>query len=341
VDFSLVNQAFLAGIEYLEGNVGSTPSALFDSNSDIPIGKNFFSRDSGVHWIEHYDFWQSPSSVGFALVRANVDTQVPSATDTPTPADTPTPTITPTPTPTPVITPSPHALWPGVPIGYGKQHAMVKDAHGRLHMVYFGADQRSLYYAWTDDGTHWQPPLAERHPFHVFDEMGGGGALALDPDGESLHLIIGQDASTTHPDGGINGALYFRYDHGRWLEGTKISSYSYGHNLAVDAQGGVHVVWSDRSIWHRYRTPSGQWQPAHIIAFNGWHPDIDIGPNGDIHVVYNSNLLCCDTNAEGTPPVVDGGGGGGCNTSGNGSLPSADWWVLLGIGLWLQRRKKK
>ena len=291
-------QAFLAGIEYLEGNVGSTPSALFDSNSYIPIGKNYFSRDGGVHWIEHYDFWHSPSGVGYAMVRANVDTQVPSATDTPTPTNTSTPTITPTPTPTPVITPSPHALWPGVPIGYGKQHAMVKDAHGRLHMVYFGADQRSLYYAWTDDGTHWQPPLAERHPFYVFDETGGGGALALDPDGESLHLIIGQDASTTHPDGGINGALYFRYDHGRWLEGTKISSYSYGHNLAVDAQGGVHVVWSDRSIWHRYRTPSGQWQPAHIIAFNGWHPDIDIGPNGDIHVVYNSNLLCCDTNAE-------------------------------------------
>lgn len=275
-------QSFLAGIEYMSGVEGSTPSILFDSSTNIPRGKNYFSPDGGGAWYEHYDFWQSPAEVGFAMIRATVSTRV----GTPV-------TLTPTPTPTATSTPSPFNLWPGFPIGYGKQHGMARDHLGRLHMVYFGPEHRALYHAWTDDGVHWQPPLAQRVPFYTFERPGGGGSLALDADGETLHLVIGQDPSTTYPDGGINGALYFEYRDGRWRGGDKISSNGYGYHLAVDSQGGVHVVWSFRDIWYRYRTPEGVWEPAHIIAYGGWYPDIDIGPDGVMHVVYNSNDFCC------------------------------------------------
>ena len=286
-------QAFLAGIEYLSGDKGTTPSALFDDNTNIPTGKNYFSEDGGATWIEHYGFWRDPASVGYAMVRATVSIHVAPVTGTPATA-TPTPTLTPSPTLSVTPTPSPYALWPGFPIGYGKQHGMVKDIHGRVHMVYFGTDQRSLYHAWSDDGVHWQPPLTERVPFYIFAEPGGGGSLALDADGESLHLLIGQDLSTTHPGGGINGALYFQYRQGHWQGGEKVAAYGYGYNLAVDAAGGVHAVWSDRDVWYRYRTPEGVWEPERILAYNGWYPDIDIGPDGVLHVAFNGNGLCCD-----------------------------------------------
>jgi hypothetical protein len=289
-------QPFLAGIEYLDGVKGSTPCVLTDDSANIPIGKSFYSRDGGRSWIEHYDFWLNPQAVGYDMIRATVEAHAvpPSGTSTATYTPSPTPTVTLTPWPTPTEGPPPNALWPGIPIGYGKQHSMARGPDGRLHLVYFNPDGRSLVYAWSDNnGRTWQPALEERIPFYVFDQPGGSGSLGVDSDGLGLHLVIGQDLSTT-PDGGINGALYFRFRDGRWSAPERIASGGFGYNLAVGPDGRVHVAWSDSDIWYRVRYPDGTWARARRLVTNGWHPDIDVGPGGRIHVAYNSNNFCCD-----------------------------------------------
>jgi YD repeat-containing protein len=96
--------SFMAAIEYSTGVEGSTPSALTDTSIDIPQGKNYYSKDGGNTWFEHYDFWQQPDQIGFNIVRATVDTNYGTPTDTPT--ITPTPLRAPTRTPTPIVAPT-------------------------------------------------------------------------------------------------------------------------------------------------------------------------------------------------------------------------------------------
>ncbi len=93
---------FLAAVAYRGGAVGRTPSLVTDNSQAIPVGKNYYSEDDGARWYDHYDWWVSPETVGFNMIRAVVETNLP----TPTPTATRTPTLTPTRTPTPSPTPS-------------------------------------------------------------------------------------------------------------------------------------------------------------------------------------------------------------------------------------------
>lgn len=283
-------QTFVAGIEYLDGVRGSTPSFLTDDSNNITERKNFYSRNAGQTWFEHFAFWQSPLTVGYNMIRAWVEPNAATPTGSPTSTRTPTPS----PTATPTLEVVPEALWPGYIIGYGKQHTLARGPDGRLHLVYFDLGHRSLFYAWSDDnGVHWQPSLAERRPFHIFAEPGGGGSLVVDPDGVTLHLLIGQDLSTTRGTGGINGALYFRYHDGQWSAPERVANNGYAYNLAVGPDGRVHIVWSINDIWYRMRSQNGSWGPERRLVNGGWHPDIDVGPNSDIHIAYNDNDFCC------------------------------------------------
>ncbi len=284
-------QTFIAGIEYLSGVRGSTPSLLTDNTDNVTERKNFYSRDAGQTWYEHHAFWQTPLTVGYNMVRAWVETNVATPTGSPTATRTPTPT----PTATATLEVLPEALWPGYIIGYSKQHTLARGPDGRLHLVYFNLGHRALYYAWSNDnGATWQPPLDARSPFHTFAEPGGGGSVAVDPDGATLHLLIGQDPSTTNGTGGINGALYFRYHDGEWSTPERVANNGYAYNLAVGPDGRVHIAWSFSDIWYRVRAVNGQWGPERRLANGGWHPDIDVGPNGqDVHIAYNDNDYCC------------------------------------------------
>jgi hypothetical protein len=41
------------------------------------------------------------------------------------------------------------------------------------------------------------------------------------------------------------------------------------------------------------RAANGVWDRARRLAVGGWHPDVDVAPNGQVHVVFNGNGLCC------------------------------------------------
>jgi hypothetical protein len=65
--------SFMVAIEYVTGSSGSTPAILMDGQSNIATGKNYFSLNGGVTWIEHYSFWQGPGSVGHNMIRATIN----------------------------------------------------------------------------------------------------------------------------------------------------------------------------------------------------------------------------------------------------------------------------
>ena len=94
----------LAAVGYGRQTSNRTPSLLMDSTKSIPQNRNFYSRDGGRTWIEHYDWWAEPEAVGYNMIRATG--QLPTPTPTPTSTNTPTPTPTNTPTPTSTATPT-------------------------------------------------------------------------------------------------------------------------------------------------------------------------------------------------------------------------------------------
>ena len=104
---------FAVVLEYKSGQEYQTPGLVTDTQQDIPPGKNFYSRDGGAHWIEHYDYWrkQPPSLVGYNRIWAWVESRVivPKVTHTPTLPVVPTFTAIATATPFPTATATPTA----------------------------------------------------------------------------------------------------------------------------------------------------------------------------------------------------------------------------------------
>ncbi len=106
---------FLVAVAYRGGVMDRAPSTITDDSQSIPVGKNYYSENDGREWFDHYDWWTAPEMVGFNMIRAVVETNLPTPTPTATSTPTRTPTATPTPTasptstrtPTPTVTPTP------------------------------------------------------------------------------------------------------------------------------------------------------------------------------------------------------------------------------------------
>jgi len=264
--------AFLAGVEYTAGVEGTIPSVLMDSNTNIPVGRNFYSQTCGESWFEHYDWWADPANVGYNMVRATVETDIPS-----TATWTPTPTATPGPSPTPI----PGQVGQGEMAGAMKQHLLARTSGDRVHLVYAAPLRKELYHVWSDDdGTTWQPSL----PLVAAASDAIEAAMASDAT-DSLHLVYGPwDGHETY---------YKAYDGAAWGAAEQIGDWVFGRNVAVDSQGAVHVVWSNSNVWYT-RFDGTSWDTPVQIAPAGWHPAIAIGPDDVLHVAYNDADYCCD-----------------------------------------------
>ncbi len=51
-------------------------SVLFDNQDSIPHNINWYYYPNNNRWYEHYDFWQSPTSIGVNMIRAIVSTNM-------------------------------------------------------------------------------------------------------------------------------------------------------------------------------------------------------------------------------------------------------------------------
>ncbi len=116
-----------------EDSPNTTPPLIgLDDGTQITHNFNYYGQDY-ASWIEHYDYWSEPDTVGHLMIRAHITTGddmyiTPTVTPTPTATETPTPTATATPrptstvTPTPTMTPTATPLPPGnfIELGAGK-----------------------------------------------------------------------------------------------------------------------------------------------------------------------------------------------------------------------------
>ncbi|MBI3942421.1 MAG: hypothetical protein HY326_05355 [Chloroflexi bacterium] len=102
---------FAVVLEYKSGKEYQTPGLVTDTQQNIPRGKNFYSRDGGANWIEHYDYWrkQPPGLIGYNCLWAWIETRVIISESSPTPTLPVIPTFTPTATATPFPTATPTA----------------------------------------------------------------------------------------------------------------------------------------------------------------------------------------------------------------------------------------
>lgn len=283
------SESFLVGVEYVDGVAGTVPSVLMDSNTNIPVGRNFYSQTCGGSWFEHYEWWMSPSNVGYNMVRATVDANTPLV-------PTWTPTATSTPTPGAPPTPIPGQVTPGVIVGGGKEHTLARTTDGRVHLIYAEPTRQELYQIWShDNGGSWQPspPLLVA----VSDQM--EAAMASGP-ADTLHLAYG-------PWDG-HQVYYNGYDGSDWGIETQIGDQAFGRNIAVDSQGQVHVVWSNSDTWYT-RFDGISWSPPRQIAIGAWHPAIAVGPDDSLHVAFNDNDYCCDHDGVEVRYMVSADGG--------------------------------
>lgn len=266
--------AFLVGVEFVNGIAGTVPSLLTDSNTNVPVARNFYSQTCGGSWFEHYQWWNSPAGVGYNMIRATIE---PNTQVLPTWTPTHTPTATPGPSPTLI----PGQVTPGFLAGAGKQHALARSADGRLHLIYSNSTDQQLYHIWSDNnGTSWQPAS----PLLIANSPLVEAVLALGTD-NTLHTIYG-------PWDGQQ-VSYKRYNGSIWGTATPIGDGAYGRNMVIDRQGHIHVVWSNNDTWYTYFDGTG-WSSPRQIAFGAWHPTIAIGPDDSLHVAYNDNDYCCN-----------------------------------------------
>ncbi|HVM46335.1 MAG TPA: hypothetical protein VM582_10405, partial [Candidatus Thermoplasmatota archaeon] len=191
---------------------------------------------------------------------------------------------------------------------------IASDASGSLHVVY-GRGSSTVY-------------LKQELGLWLEQLMvpgGGGGAIALGPDGRA-HISYGLDETRYSTNvGGIwthelipggrgwgtdiavdhesrahvltrrsgGGLLYAMRDAGGlWTTETLSTSFGFTHAIAVDSQGRPHVVFpasSPSRLVYMTKTASG-WQSETIANIWGAEPDIAVDSNDRLHVVYNDEF---------------------------------------------------
>jgi len=119
-------------------------------------------------------------------------------------------------------------------------------------------------------------------------------AIAMGPDGD-IHVVWEGWTSVSWE------ILYSgKRPGGVWSSPVNVSNTSGASNrpaIAVGEDGTLHVVWHDEAggdwdILYSSRAPGGSWSPATNISNNaGWsfHPEIVVGGDGTLHVVWHDN----------------------------------------------------
>jgi Tol biopolymer transport system component len=117
---------------------------------------------------------------------------------------------------------------------------------------------------------------------------------------------------------GPDGSLYVIYVYGSTIEFIENTGGSwsehitvgemftgspdrvYYNDIAVDAQGGVHIVWIGAvGVQYRERHPDGTWAQPVIIAPNGTQPGVAVDNSGGVHVIYSCTDFYCDDTPSG------------------------------------------
>lgn len=257
----------------------------------------------------------APSAAKMDVPQTPEIAQLPSPTSQPTITNTPTSTltVTPTQTPAPSATPTPVAMEEfsveirdtgieGKLCGYSKQHSIVRDNTGVIHIFFSKWDTLNLIDETTsnDEGETWSVPDVVAG-FEINEEIPVNIACSAAVDGDNnIHLSFNLEASDV---------AYTRWSSNiGWrapvIRGQGLPDVgSYAPNIATGLTEQAHIVWSSKRVWYTFFDGLG-WSGERDVAPGGWHPDIFIDDAGGRHVVYNGANFIPDKSGNGESSVT-------------------------------------
>ena len=199
--------------------------------------------------------------------------------------------------------------WFGVAL---KNESLTGPVTGKAHPLFEGVT--SVLTAEGDTGCQ---PLKVSAPAQLVSSS-GTPAVAVARDGEGKVVVVGDSYFATDEymaDKDYQNAQFVEniFD---WvsspdtltepeiLSGTWTASGTHRARMAVDHNGMLHLVWHDPSsgyneVYYRNKSSNGVWSEITKVTnvsgaeFPGEavNPDIAVGPDGSVHVVWNSNLF--------------------------------------------------
>ena len=162
-------------------------------------------------------------------------------------------------------------------------------AGGEVHVFWQEDPQSSVIvrYRVRDLAGNWTAPETAATAGFYNHQM----LVAVDDVRDIVHLVFTDLRSGD--DNQIRAYYTFR-DVAGWAPAQMIATGEYTNSelspngLALGADGSLHLVSTEFSIWYRRRTPGGFWQAPVQLAqpFQGAIPSLALGPNGKIHALW-------------------------------------------------------
>jgi len=178
--------------------------------------------------------------------------------------------------------------------GYSWQPQLAVDAGGAVHVVWSDSTpgNYNIFYAKRSSDGIWLGPQ------NISDNSGWSGYPQLAVDAGGAVHVVWQDSAP----GNYNIFYARRSSDGIWSGPQNISNNSgdsWQPQLAVDAGGAVHVVWSDSTpgnsdIFYAKRSSDGIWSgPQNISDDSGWSakPQLAVDADGAVHVVWGDTTI--------------------------------------------------
>ena len=244
--------------------------------------------------------------VNAPVIQGDGNTVIINPTEAPTllPVATASPVPSPTAVSIPMVLSSQKVIDTGIKggiCGYSKQHSIVRDLNGDLHIFYVTAsDPATVFEAVSKDGGETWSSGNFVGGFVVNGRISGFScSAALDPTG-IIHEFFNVSASDI---GYTNWSKKSGWKNAM-IRGQGLPDVgNYAVNVAAGPGNQVHAVWSSKKLWYTFFDGNG-WSRELQVAPGGWHPDIFVDANNVRHVVFNGANLIPDKSGDGSSPVT-------------------------------------
>jgi len=172
--------------------------------------------------------------------------------------------------------------------GWSGYPQLAVDAGGAVHVVWQDSapGNYNIFYARRSSDGIWSGPQ------NISNNSGDSWQPQLAVDAGGAVHVVWSDSTPGNSD------IFYakRSSDGIWSGPQNISDdsgWSAKPQLAVDADGAVHVVWGDTTIFYAKRSSDGIWSgPQNISDDSGWsgYPQLAVDAGGAVHVVWSSTV---------------------------------------------------
>lgn len=198
------------------------------------------------------------------------------------------------------------------------QPAVAADAEGKLYVAYASGDPRQVYLKTSKDGEAWsEPERVTTDAYSVLAGMTRGPRIAVSKTGNIVVTLCAK----LRQDDDVHVYCYRKGPKDKAFVGSRVSSQAAKdhegmHDMAVDAEGDVHVAWLDsretqrgNHVWYARSSNGGKTFKGEVLAYRSpsgsicpcCAPSVAVGSDGKTVAIQFRNKL---KPAAGTGPDV-------------------------------------